>query len=96
MAVGQAFCLQQEPQAVDGMLKIRLRRRFGALLEFKQIILYLFGIQLGGQGFETQRQGCHMTGIIIEGFTAAPQDGNIPLEALQQFSKTVNFARGTV
>jgi len=37
-----------------------------------------------------------MTGIIIEGFTAAPQDGNIPLEALQQFSKTVNFARGTV
>ncbi|MBB5334313.1 hypothetical protein [Chryseobacterium koreense] len=37
-----------------------------------------------------------MTGVIIEGPFASAQDGNISFEALQQFGKTVNFARGTI
>lgn len=37
-----------------------------------------------------------MPGIIIKGSGAPAQDGNISFEALQEFGKTVNFARGTV
>ena len=43
-----------------------------------------------------KRQGCNVTGIIVEGTLASAQDGNISFEALQEFGKTVNFARGTV
>ena len=43
-----------------------------------------------------KRQGCNVTGIIFEGTLASAQDGNISFEALQEFGKTVNFARGTV
>ena len=35
-----------------------------------------------------------MTGIIVEGTLASAQDGNISFKALQEFGKTVNFARG--
>jgi len=37
-----------------------------------------------------------MPGIIVERSGAPAQDRNIPFEALQQFGKTTNFARGTV
>ncbi|WP_228453815.1 hypothetical protein [Chryseobacterium manosquense] len=43
-----------------------------------------------------KRQGCNVTGIIVEGTLASAQDGNISFEALQKFGKTVNFARGTI
>ena len=78
------------------MLKVSLRRCFGALLKFKKIILNLFRVQLGGQGFKMQRQGRHVTGIIIKGSGAFSLDGNIPLKALQEFGKTVNFATGAI
>ena len=37
-----------------------------------------------------------MTGIIVERFGAPAQNGNIPLKALQEFGKTVNFVTGTI
>jgi len=37
-----------------------------------------------------------MAGIIVERFGTSSQDGNIPFEALQEFSKTVNFVTGTI
>ncbi|WP_228453796.1 hypothetical protein [Chryseobacterium manosquense] len=43
-----------------------------------------------------KRQGCNVTGIIVEGTLASAQDGNISFEALQKFGKAVNFARGTI
>ena len=43
-----------------------------------------------------KRQGCNVTGIIVEGTLASAQDGDISFETLQKFGKTVNFARGTV
>tara|TARA_A100001015_G_scaffold307309_1_gene402976 strand:+ start:299 stop:451 length:153 start_codon:yes stop_codon:yes gene_type:complete len=43
-----------------------------------------------------KRQGCNVTGIIVEGTLASAQDGNISFEALQKFGKTVNFARSTI
>ncbi|WP_242589743.1 hypothetical protein [Kaistella haifensis] len=43
-----------------------------------------------------KRQGCNVTGIIVEGTFASAQDGNISFEALQKFGKTINFARGTI
>ena len=43
-----------------------------------------------------ERQGCIVTGITVEGTLASAQDGNISFEALQQFGKTVNFARSTI
>ena len=64
--IRQTFGFQQKPQPVNGMLKIRLRRGSAPLLQFKKVILHLFRIQLGRQGFKMQRQGRHMTGIIVE------------------------------
>ena len=43
-----------------------------------------------------KRQGCNVTGIIVEGTIASAQDGDISFEALQKFGKTINFARGTI
>ena len=43
-----------------------------------------------------KRQGCNVPGIIVEGTFASAQDGNISFKALQEFGKTVNFARGTI
>ena len=43
-----------------------------------------------------KRQGCNVTGIIVEGTPASAKDGDISFEALQKFGKTVNFARGTI
>ncbi|WP_246012331.1 hypothetical protein [Chryseobacterium salivictor] len=43
-----------------------------------------------------ERHGGDMTRIIIEGSLAPAQDGNISFKALQEFSKTVNFARSTI
>jgi len=37
-----------------------------------------------------------MPGIIVERSGAPAQNGNIPFKALQEFGKTVNFARGTI
>ena len=37
-----------------------------------------------------------MPGIIVEGTFASAQDGNISFKALQEFGKTINFARGTI
>ncbi len=37
-----------------------------------------------------------MPGIIIKGFGAPAKDGDIPFEALQEFSKTINFVTGAV
>ena len=37
-----------------------------------------------------------MPGIIIKGSFASAQNGNISFKALQEFGKTVNFARGTI
>ncbi|WP_448670119.1 hypothetical protein [Chryseobacterium koreense] len=37
-----------------------------------------------------------MPGVIIKGSGTPAQDGNISFEALQEFGKTVNFARGTI
>ena len=37
-----------------------------------------------------------MTGVIVESMFAYAQNGNISFEALQEFGKTVNFARGTI
>ena len=96
VAVRQAFGFQQKPQSVNGVFKVSLGRSFGALLQFKKLIFDLFGIQLGRQGFKMQCQGCHMPGIIVERSGAPAQNGNISFEALQEFGKTVNFARSTI
>ncbi|WP_262908476.1 MULTISPECIES: hypothetical protein [Chryseobacterium] len=37
-----------------------------------------------------------MPRVIIKGAFASAQDGNISFKALQEFGKTVNFARSTV
>lgn len=94
--IRQTLSFQQEPKTVYSMLKIRLRRGSAPPLQFKKIIFDLFRIQFGGQSSKVKRQGRHMTGIIIKGSGAPAQDRNIPFEALQQFSKTTNFARGAV
>ena len=96
VAVGQTFGFQQEPKAVNGMFKIRLGRGLASLLEFVEVVFDLFGIQFRGQSFKMQGQGGNVTGIIVEGTFASAQDGNISLKALQEFGKTVNFARGTI
>jgi hypothetical protein len=43
-----------------------------------------------------KRYGCNVPGIIVEGTLASAQDGNISFKALQEFGKTVNFARSTI
>lgn len=96
ITIRQAFGFQQKPQPVDSVLKVRLRRCFGALLQFKKIIFDLFRIQLGGQSFKMHREGCHMAGIIVERFGTPAQNGNIPFETLQEFGKTLNFVTGAV
>lgn len=37
-----------------------------------------------------------LSGLIVEGSLASVQDGNISFEALQDFGKTINFARSTI
>ena len=43
-----------------------------------------------------QRYSGNVPRIIVEGTFASAQDGNISFEALQEFGKTVNFARSTI
>ena len=43
-----------------------------------------------------QRYSGNVPGIIVEGTFASAQDRNISFKALQEFGKTVNFARGTI
>ena len=96
LAVRQAFGFQQKPQSVNGMFKVRLWRSFGALLKFVEIIFNLLRIQFSRQSFKMQRYSGNVPGIIVEGTFASAQDGNISFKALQEFGKTVNFARGTI
>src|SRR5690606_16690233 len=58
--IRQTFRLQQKPKAINGMLKIRLRRSLAALLQFKKIVFYLLGVQFGGQATEMKRHSGHM------------------------------------
>ena len=96
VAVGQTFGFQQKTQAVNGMFKVRLRRGLASLLEFVEIIFNLLRIQFSRQSFKMQGQGGNVSRVIVESTFASAQDGNISFEALQEFGKTVNFARGTI
>ena len=46
--ITKPFGFQQKPKSINAVFKIRLRRGFGLFLLVKQVVLNLFGIELGG------------------------------------------------
>lgn len=94
--IRQSFALQQEAKPVHRVLKIRLRGCFAPLLEFVEIILYLFGVQLRGQALEVQGHGRYMAAVVVKSSRAPAQNADVALKTLKKFGKTRNFMAGTV
>lgn len=83
MLVRQSFAFEQEAQSVHRVLKISLRRRVAAPLQFVQIIFYLFWIQLCRKALKVQRYSCNMSAIIVESAGASAQDRDVAFKALK-------------
>ena len=94
--VREPLALQQEAKSVDGVFEITLGRCVVLLLKQIKIILYLVGLQFGGQAVEVQRYCRHVVRIVLKGFAASTQNGNVALEACQLFTKSCYFTAGTV
>lgn len=78
------------------MFEITLRWSSGAALEQEEIVLHLVGIQFGGQAVKMQRHCRHVARIVLVGFAASAQHGNVALETSQQLTEAGHFTAGTV
>ena len=94
--IGQSLRFEQEPEPVNGMLEIGLRRALGLLLKVEQIVVDLFRVELRREFAKIQRDRRYMAGIIVEGTYAPAQNRNGTLKTVQQFGEPGNFALGPV
>ena len=81
--VRQSFCFEQEAQAVDRVLEIRLRRCVTALLQFVEIIFDLLRVEFRRKTLEVKSDRCHMTAIVVESAGTSAKNGNVALKALE-------------
>ena len=96
MFIRQTFGFEQKPKTINSMFKIGLRRCFTPLLQFIEIVLYLFWIQFCREALKMESYGGQVTAVVVESSWASTQDRNIAFKALQKFCKAANFATGTI
>ena len=96
MTVWKSLTLQKEPEAINGVFKIGLRRSLASLLKQVEIILYLIFVEFSGQTSKMKRHGSNMPAIIIKCSGAPSQYTDITFETLKQRFKPVYFTACTI
>ena len=83
MTIRKAFAFEHEPESVNGVFEVCLRRSFASLLQLVEIIFDLFFVQFGRKATEVQRHGCNMAAVVFKGGWTPAEDGNVALKTLK-------------
>ena len=83
MTIRKAFAFEHEPESVNGVFEVCLRRCFASLLQLVEIIFDLFFVQFCRQAAKMKRHGCNMAAVVVKGAPASAEDGNIALKMLK-------------
>ena len=94
--VPEPFHAEDKAQAVDGELEVRVGSCGMLLFDPVEVVVYLVGVQLGGQAVEVQGQLGQVVGVIGKRTLAAAGNGDFLVELLVKLLESGYLRTGSL